>query len=101
MFEENTPLLCKDCKYCKPSPVDRIESIFSFLPTKPGNFQKCTKFPQELPDRHDDLVSGHVSTKIEYHYCSTSRGHYGSCGPEGKFWSPRHKKDLFKLITKD
>ncbi len=47
-----------------------------------------------------DPVTGPTKIKAETAYCSFERKH-GNCGPIAKNWVPKHKKDLFKMITKE
>jgi len=84
---------CKSCKYVK----FNWKNPFSW--GTPFAY-KCTR---HLVDeiREWNPVTGTVDiTEVHYENCSTNRRDYGPCGPEGKNWEPKNKKDLFKYIKR-
>ena len=91
-------LLCKDCKFSKMSLANRILT-FNGVVGAEGFMYRCTKTFK--PDRNViDPVVGPKRVKPELSYCETERKH-GDCGPTAKYWTPKHKKDLFKMLTKE
>ena len=91
-------LLCKDCKFSKLSTINNIMTLGGMVGTKDFMY-KCSK--AVTPAREIiDPVTGPAKIKAEVSYCSIERKH-GDCGPTAKFWIPKHKKDLFKLLTKE
>jgi hypothetical protein len=82
-------ILCKDCKFSKVSWFNRmIDNQYAF---------KCSH-PDSWYQPSEDRVTG-KPTPGYFQSCSTMRGGLSDgCGKEGKLWSPRNKKDLFKFI---
>ena len=91
----NETLLCKDCKHSfrqwsewwVPQRV-ALRCRLAFVP-------KQTKVAP---------VTGPNVDPAHYETCAMSRNDWLSkkdnCGPQGRFWEPKHKKGLFKLIAK-
>lgn len=49
-----------------------------------------------------DPVTGPVTTPAHYDACFSQRFNGDDrCGKEGKFWEPKNKNGLFKLIKKE
>lgn len=51
-----------------------------------------------------DPVHGNEHIKATMPFCTIERTNdYQNtrCGPTGKNWAPKHKKDLFKALTKE
>jgi len=100
-------LLCKDCKHSFVTWSDRLFKIFYGRNPLGKYSYKCKKFFE--PDGEEfDPVIGTVKTKGEYLSCVSLRAtpitvkdYNAHCGPEGRHWVPKHKKDLFKLLTKE
>lgn len=91
-------LLCKDCKFSKLGAVNTIMTLGGLVGVKDFMY-KCSK--AVTPDREIiDPVTGPTKIKAEKTFCSIERKH-GDCGPTAKHWSPKHKKDLFKMLTKE
>ena len=92
----NKELLCKDC-------------IHSFVPWKDmPNYLihnspfwvKCRKTEKVVVEDFNPVMGGKLS-KPDYKDCMQERrDKHGICGPEAKQWSPKHKKDLFKLLMR-
>ncbi len=95
----NSDLLCKDCKHS-------CMSITNMIFTLNGRFgatkytYKCRKAYVEEEIKYDPIM-GQEKIKPEYQSCLWVRRDDGKCGPEGKLWTPKHKKDLFKMLTKE
>jgi hypothetical protein len=92
---KHTEYLCKDCKH---SSVSFADMVFYFG-NPPSYDYKCLKNYKESVEK-EDVVTGPQKSKAEYESCRMTRA-TRVCGPNAKLWSPKHKKDLFKLITKD
>ena len=90
-------LLCKDCKHSfrKWSEIIFTDSLSLRC--------RLAFHPAEIKF---DPVIGPIK-EAEYHdRCSSQRyeslvKHEDRCDAEGRFWEPKHKKGLFKLIAKD
>ena len=90
--------LCKDCKYSKMDILSYVVSLGGRVGVKDWMY-KCKK--SEAPAKEViDMVTGPKIIKPELLYCDVERKH-GECGPTAKHWQPKHKKDLFKMITKE
>jgi hypothetical protein len=94
----NQTLLCKDCKHSTMHLSDKIFTLGGRIGVVDSNY-KCTKFPKEATVV-DNMVTGPQKVKGSLPYCEIARRH-GGCGMHGKYWQPKHKKDLFKMLTKE
>jgi hypothetical protein len=94
----NDVLPCKECKHSTMLMVDRILTFGGRVGVHDVNY-KCTKFP-EAKTIVEDIVLGSKKVKAKLPYCQIVRRH-GECGLNGKYWAPKHKKDLFKMLTKE
>ena len=90
--------LCKDCKFSKMSIANNIFTLGGLVGTK-GFMYKCTRTSKPARDIIDPIV-GIARIKADISYCELERKH-GDCGPTAKNWSAKHKKDLFKMLTKE
>jgi hypothetical protein len=90
--------LCKDCKFVKMSIFNNIFTLGGRMGVA-GYMYKCTRAIKPARDIIDP-VTGPEKVKPEISYCSVER-QYGGCGPTAKHWTPKHKKDLFKMLTKE
>ena len=88
------------CKSCNHS----FRSIGEFPQWGTGHEYKCKLkyIPQSVTF---DPVIGPTKQNAYYERCRVARASQftkdikeNHCGPEGKFWEPKHKKDLFKYI---
>jgi len=93
----HTEYLCKDCKHCF---VDFMTFFFSFPGVPDPYTYKCRG---SVTESHVDTnpVTGKMKVPKEINNCMTERRLSGSCGPEGRHWIPKRKKDLFKMLTKE
>jgi len=82
--DDKDSFYCKDCKFS-------FVNFFEVFTTGP----LCRKY---IIEDDVDLVTG--KRKIAYGRCSSAR-RFDICGPEGKAWLPKHKKDLFKLLKRE
>jgi hypothetical protein len=90
---------CKDCKHSTRG-IDLRERIASWVFDTPGKFVKCNRTVEDNIEY--DPVTGMMVVEKKLEYCSTQRKFDGDgyCGPIGVHWIPKHKKDLFKLMTR-
>jgi hypothetical protein len=90
---------CKDCIHSRISTFDKYGSyIFEFRAPR-GHSYRCAK-TAEPEKKIIDPVIGPTKIKAKLNYCDSERKH-GDCGMDAKFWSPKKKKDLFKMLTKE
>jgi hypothetical protein len=90
--------LCKDCKHSTMLMIDRILT-FNGLVCVSGADHRCARFPQEATIV-ENMVTGPEKIKAKLPYCEIVRRH-GACGQNAKYWAPKKKKDLFKMLTKE
>ena len=90
--------LCKDCKFSKMSIANNIFTLGGLVGAR-GFMYKCARSHKTAYDIIDP-VTGPARIKAETSYCEVERRH-GDCGPTAKNWTPKHKKDLFKALTKE
>ena len=97
----DTVLTCKSCIHSRISAFSKYGSyLFNWSAPKEFHY-KCAK---ALEPAHEivDPVIGHFRVPATMPYCSIERGYSSSdCGPDAKNWSPKNKKDLFKMLTKE
>jgi hypothetical protein len=92
-------LLCKDCKHSFQNWYER--AVFADL-----RYTLRCRLSYKTEVIEKNYVVGHKMKKPEYELCSSARYSYLSkekdvnCGEQGRFWEPKHKKGLFKLIAK-
>lgn len=94
----DTVYICKDCKFGKMDISDTIFTLGGNVGVTDSMF-KCSKTVTSSKITVNPVI-GRKKTKPEMSYCSSERK-YGNCGPEAKHWIPKHKKDLFKMLTKE
>lgn len=94
--EMNKEFLCKDCVHGFVSWSDWPNHFFEKSPF----YMKCKK--TGVRDEHKfNPIHGYTTKDLKYKKCIEERGYSGNCGPSATRWSPKHKKDLFKVLTKD
>ncbi len=97
-----TKYLCKDCKFAVLPKTAYLSYIFDLGPPK-SHWYKCGKTGKRAVVE-DNLVTGPQIVVKDMDYCSTARirdDYNDRCGPDAKYWQPKHKKDLFKFLAKD
>ena len=97
-MEDDTVYLCKDCRFSKMNLVDIIITLGGTVGVN-STMYRCSKAIKPAHYRND-IVTGPVKINAETPYCSVERAH-GDCGKNAKNWSPKKKKDLFKMLTKE
>lgn len=93
------PLLCKDCKHFSIPWRLRIASWLGRRELQIYDYN-CKRKRFII---HTDLILGAREQKFDLPLtCRESREGRGDtyCGESGKFWTPRRKRDLFKLLTR-
>lgn len=95
---DETEYLCKDCKHCVMDTFGWITTLGGLLGVADWMF-KCSRLGQPAHVVVNP-VTGYEKIKERFPYCSTARGS-GDCGPTAGYWTPKHKKDLFKALTKE
>lgn len=95
----NSELLCKDCKHSCMSFTNRIVTLNGLVGTTKYTY-KCRQAYVEEEIKYDPVL-GQEKIKPEYQSCIWVRREDGKCGPDGKLWVNKHKKDLFKMLTKE
>lgn len=90
--------LCKDCKLSRMDLIDTIATLGGRVGAKEFMY-KCTRTASPTYNIIDP-VTGPNRTKAALSYCGVERKH-GDCGPTAKTWTAKHKKDLFKMLTKE
>ena len=100
--------LCKDCKYSKIPLTSRIMNTIFFMPNEYFEY-RCTRKSKMSAIKFSPVIGQYID-KSEHNknpYCHNEREEYEHkkdnpehCGPEGKHWTPKDKKDLFKYLLK-
>lgn len=85
VYYKKQPLLCKDC----------IHRTFSWVYLD----YQCNRAAHR---EKIDLVTGKkiTSTLFDCSYQRRDNQVRDVCGPEGKYWTPKKKKDLFKILAR-
>ena len=94
--------LCKDCKFSKMSLVNTIATLGGRIGAQSFMY-RCSN---AIKPAHEivDPVHGIERVKAAMPYCTIERTNdfnNTKCGPTAKYWAPKHKKDLFKALTKE
>lgn len=91
----NKDMLCKDCKHAFVPWYDYPNKLLT-----PGyQWHKCKRSGKKSEVEFNPVTGG-KTLPPDYKNCYSERGHLGECGNEAKYWSPKHKKDLFKLLKR-
>jgi hypothetical protein len=88
-------MLCKDCKHAFLPWHDLPNWLFF----RNQYWYKCRRSGKTIEVEFNP-VTGSKSLPADYKSCYQERGFLGDCGKEAKYWSPKHKKDLFKLLKR-
>jgi hypothetical protein len=95
----NSEYLCKECKHSFMTIANRIMTVNGLVGANKYNY-KCRQAFVEQEVKYDPVL-GSEKIKPEFQSCIWSRREGSKCGPEGKLWLSKHKKDLFKMLTKE
>ena len=95
----NSEYICRDCKHSFMLLQDRILTFNGLVGANKYSY-KCKRAFGEQEIKYDPVL-GSEKIKPEYQSCIWVRREDGMCGPDGRLWAPKHKKDLFKMITKE
>lgn len=98
MSDENSSdkLACIDCAHCE---VSFIDWLLSFSGPNVYDY-KCKKVLTYSSNKFNPVI-GYRDRKSELTSCKRARNYSDLCGPKGKYWTPKHKRDLFKMLMKD
>lgn len=95
-----TNYLCKDCKHAVIPKKAYLSYLFE-LKAPASHWYKCGKTSKGVVVK-DDPVTGPKTVFKDMDYCAVARiNDTDRCGPDAKYWEPKHKKDLFKFLAKD
>jgi hypothetical protein len=93
----NEQILCKDCKHSF--------RLWKDFPNWGNGYEYKCRLAFRPAEVKLDPVVGPIPQASYYERCSIARMSRLSrdvkedhCGPEGKLWAPKNKKDLFKYI---
>jgi len=99
--------LCKDCKYSNIPLMTKIGNIIFFLKNEDFEYV-CTRSRTIPVVKHSPVVGTFIQKPIrDYVRCHEERqdakylDKEDSCGPNGKYWTPKNKNDLFKYLKKE
>ena len=92
---ETNQYLCKDCKHSRRT-ITRVLAHGFF-----SKYALECKISYKEANIENDPVIGPIKHKAEYQACALYRVREDDCGSSGKYWQPKEKKDLFKLIQKE
>jgi hypothetical protein len=93
-----TMYFCKDCKHSKMDFIDKVFTLGGRFDVSDVNY-KCSKFPKE-ETIVENMVIGPKKVEARLPYCEIVRRH-GECGQNARYWQPKKKKDLFKMLLKE
>lgn len=92
-------LLCKDCVHSHMDLIYKIATLNGRLFDDEIHY-KCNKFVR--PEMEVvNMVVGPEKLKAQRTFCEIARDNPNKCGADAKHWQPKHKKDLFKMLTKE
>jgi len=97
-MSETSKLICRDCKHSFVSINDRLFSLLAFS-LKPNRYAYLCKKAYKTDGEEFHVVDGPIKVKRHYENCASTRLRSGICGPDGSLWEPKHKKDLFLMLT--
>jgi hypothetical protein len=96
-----TDYLCKDCIHSRVSKFAKICSYILEWSEPKSHWYKCSKTYKNKKVIKDPVV-GSTEIKGTMEYCTVARlAGTNKCGPDAKYWAPKKKKDLFKMLTKE
>lgn len=92
----NEHLLCKDCKHSFRA------TLGAYLMGSYGYRCKLAHIAEQIKENR---VTGPVREEAYYNRCEVERQSVGlrdeHCGRDAVRWTPRHPKDIFKLMQKE
>lgn len=85
---------CKSCQH--------VRYDWKYFPFNLGNQTSwmCDKVRTKEEVETNPITGKQFVKPPERRMCVVARGEYGDCGHEGKFWTPKHKRDIFKYIAR-
>jgi len=95
MNENNADMLCKDCVHAFVSWYDYPNKLLT-----PGQqWYKCKRTSKQSVIDFNPVTGG-TKMPADFKHCFSERGYLGDCGKDAKYWSPKNKHDLFKLLKR-
>lgn len=91
----NKDLLCKDCIHG----YVKWDELPNYWLSGDAHWMKCKKTGM-IDESTFNPVTGYKQRKPNYKSAWDERGRSGDCGPQAKNWTPKHKRDLFKLLKR-
>ena len=94
-----TEYLCKDCVHSHVSILNKFAAYAFEFRSPPEYSYRCKK---TLVKKHINFspVTGPERVEAHMDHCGVVRTDTQACGPNGEWWTPKHKKDLFKLLKR-
>lgn len=96
---EQSEYLCKDCVNSFVPLSDWALTLMGFSIVPAYMYYKCKRRGQ-VEEIDYNPVTGSKKLPPEYKTCREERGLSGECGRDAKYWTPKHKQDLFKLLKR-
>ena len=84
-------LACTDCVYSQCG--GPINTFFARLTDTKHGWQ-CRRV---MEPGYFNRVTG-TQEPDQYQMCSVERGKHGECGIDARYWTPRRRQDLFRLL---
>ena len=98
-MDDKSEYLCKDCINSFVPLPDRALSLLGFTLIPSHIYYKCKRRGQ-VEEIDYNPVTGSKKKSPEYKTCREERGLSGECGKDAKYWTPKRKKDLFKMLQR-
>lgn len=99
MQELNKDLICKDCVHS----FVLIKDLYNYwINDHNGHYSMLCKKTAEIDKSKFSPVIGYLDKNPTLRRCEEEREGFDHrrCGPNAKHWSPKKKKDLFKLLAR-
>jgi hypothetical protein len=94
MLESDTNTDVPACVSCQHCHVGFVNSLFRWQ-----QFAKCLR--TKSSSSGVDPVTGKIVKKTVIAFCENERLElFGDCGPKGRYWLPKHTRDVFRLLKK-
>lgn len=98
-FPDDHPYIkfpCIDCKHCK---LDWVDKLFTLFSEANEVLYRCHRPSKKTVS---PIFGAQETSLIDYPHCTSERTFNleERCGTAGKYWQPKHKRDLFKMFDK-
>ena len=93
---------CMDCKSCYIPIRNWFPTFIHLIRAKrmPNTVQYCRKYSIPAQLEFDHVLGERVLRKRHNRSCDSARSWSTECGANAAGWTPKHKKDLFRMLTK-